>query len=296
MLTPLIRALSTTLEEREPKRERIPGIITAINGSVNPDHRPNWVHVRLNMFPDTTVYSAFNDATLHIEGLWVWLEAAPDEKIGLRVTGEYFGAVSPDEVVTAGRLNVPNHGANHQIPTETDVGPDPTLIFQPAIQMLKTTGDGETLIVTVQPATYSVGASTHSFPGARVNLTSHVPSVAGRVRYALLFLATGPGLITVVNGQEAPNNGVSPIELPTRPATGINSAYVRLEFGQTAVLTSSDVIDARSFFGEVGGGLPTPTRAGEILISDGLSFKVALPVVDAYGLIMTNADGTITTW
>jgi hypothetical protein len=297
MFGPLVKAITNTVEERQPRRFRIPAQIVSLNGSTSPSNRPNWTFVRLDLFAESTVYTAFNDTTLKVEGMWVEVEVSIDDAVYARVIGTHTASVSPNSTESTSRYSTPDHGENHQYPDEISPGPDPALIYQPAIQMLKTVGNGTSLVVSVHPLVYSVNGTRRAFPGQAVDLASYVPTDPTRVRMALIYLDKPTNTATVSAGMEAIDNGVAPIHFPTRPANGIASAYIRLATGQAVVTMSTDYLDARSFFADEGSAIQnTATQVGQILISyNGVTFEPALPMVDNDGGIMTNEDGTILT-
>lgn len=298
MFRPLIRSIQEIVEERQPRRLRVPGVIVSINGSTSPPNRPNYTFVRLDLFGESTVYPAFNNTSLNVEGLWVEVEISVEDEIYVRVIGVHISTILPSESTDTSRFTVPKHGPNHQYPTEITIGPDPVLIFQPALQMLKTTGDGVSLTVSVQPLVYGEAGTYRSFPGQTLDLTSYVPSTATRVRQVLIYLNKTTNAATALAGAEAINNSVAPVEYPAVPAGGLGSAYVKLVTGQTAVTTATDILDIRRFMTESDSAVRNQAnQVGDILISlNGQTFEPGLPVVDAYGDIMTNADGTIMVW
>lgn len=227
------------------------------------------------------------------------VEIDPNRQEGGRVIGIYLGSLSPNEGETISRGNAGPHGANHQMPSdiEGEVGPDPTLVFQPAIQPLKTTGDGSSLVITIQPCIYNIDGARKVFSGAHVDVSDHVPDTVGRARRVLAYLDVTTNLPEILPGPEAINNGAIPIPYPKVPRGVIASSYVKLAYGQTAVVTGTHVDDARSFYGAFANySSPfSPTEDGQILISQDGAFVPGVPMTDLYGDIMTNADGTILT-
>ena len=294
-MNPAIKAVKRVIEQRQPRSFRIPGQVTSIGGSTSPANRPNWTYVRLSLFGDATVYPAFNNSALVVEGAWVEVEVSIDDEVYARIVGPYISTISPIETIDASRYAVPNHGANHQMPSESAPGPDPTLVFQPAIQMLKTTGDGASLIISVQPLIYGNSTAYRYFPGEYVNLTSYVPSTASRVLKVLVYLDKATNTIGILPGAEAVDNGVAPIQLPLVPSGSHGSAYVKLANGQTAISTATHITDIRRFLSESEDSAPgQATEIGDILISfDGLTFQPAIPLVNAHGEILTNDTGIV---
>jgi hypothetical protein len=175
------------LETREPRHVEIPCIIVRRDGSLSPANRPNYSFVR-ELYRPESQRVVLNETTLKAEGLLVKVEVDPKANAGGRVLGVYTDGLLPTESGIVSRGNVGEHGANHQYPSESGVGPDPVLVYQPAIQPLKTTGDGTSLVVSVQPLIYVVEGVRKVFNGILVDLTTYVPSTAGRAVRVLLYL------------------------------------------------------------------------------------------------------------
>lgn len=197
----------------------------------------------------------------------------------------------------AGALNSHPHRQSHQYPSETNPGTDPVLIYQPALQMLKTTGDGATLTVTVQALPSYRYHDTHkSFPGATLDLTSYVPGTANTVLYVLVYLDAKASVLKALAGTAVTDNGIIPIPKPILPGNGIASAYVKLSNGQSSITTATHVVDAREFLEpkQDGTDIGGATEVGQILYSqDGATFTPSIPLVNDFGEIMTNNDGKI---
>jgi len=196
-----------------------------------------------------------------------------------------------------GALNSNPHAQAHQFPSEADPGVDRVLIYQPALQPLKTTGDATTLTILVQALnSYRYNDTHKSFGGTTLDLTSSVPSVANTVRNVLVYLDAVTNTILAVDGTAVPV-GAFTIPKPALPENGIASAYVQLTNAQTSITTASHVTDAREFLEpRILDILLTPTAAGQIIIShDGLTFEKGVPYVDANGDIITDINGHIVT-
>jgi hypothetical protein len=84
--------------------------------------------------------------------------------------------------------------------------------------------------------------------------------------------------------------------IPVAPETAIPSGYAKLTNGQTTISNITHIEDARGFLS--GNGSTSPYKAnqdGQIIIAEDGEFKVRLPLVDQYGLILTNSNGEIVT-
>ena len=171
---------------------------------------------------------------------------------------------------------------------------DAVKVYQPAIQSLKTTGNGTDLTVTTQALIYLVDGVRKSFVGAETDLTSYVPSTAGQTRRVLLYLDKSTNTLNVSSGTAV--SGAIPIPYPTAPADSIPSAYVKLTNAQTAVTTATHVEDARGFL--TGNGATSPfaaTQDGQIIIAVDGNFQVKTPLINSRGIVMTSITGEIMT-
>jgi len=286
----------TRLETREPVHVKIPCIIVTRDSLLAPPNRPNYSFVK-ELYRPESQRVVLNETTLKTEGTLVEVEIDPNKNSGGRVIGIYSGTLTPTESEILSRGNVGEHAPNHQYPTEAAPGPDSVLVYQPAVQPLKTTGDGSTLVVDLQPLIYTVEGVRKVFVGITVDLTSYVPSTSGRAVRVLVYLDITTNLAAVLSGTEVIDSVAIPVPYPQIPQDAIPSAYVKLTNGQTAVTTATHVDDARAMFSSNGSyGFPlTPTEEGQIIIVQDGDFALGVPMVDIYGDIMTNADGTILT-
>lgn len=284
------------VESREPRHVVIACVIVEVSGSTSPSNRPNMVYVKEMNRPESR-RAVWNTTTLKTAGTPVKVEIDPNSQDGGRVIGIYDATLLPTEAELVSRGDVGVHAPNHQMPSESNVGPDPVLVYQPAVQPLKTAGDGATLVVTTQELIYNVEGTRKFFEGVLTDLSSYVPSTVGRALRVLLYLDVETNLREVLVGAEVVNSGAIPIPYPKVPQKAIPSAYVKLVYGQTAVTTATDVDDARSFYSSYGNySFPlSPTEDGQIIIVQDGEFALGVPMVDIYGDIMTNSDGTILT-
>jgi hypothetical protein len=145
----------------------------------------------------------------------------------------------------ASPLQIPAHARAHQYPSEGSPGPDKILVYQYAWQPLKMTGTGASLTVTIQPQYYFRDGRPAYFPGANIDLTSSVPSVASTQRKTLVYLDEITNTISVVDGTTLPTGGALIPPYPNLPVNGRASGYVTLVNGQTTISTSADIEDWR---------------------------------------------------
>lgn len=147
----------------------------------------------------------------------------------------------------AGALTSGPHGQAHQMPSESNPGEDPVLVYQPALQLLKTTGDGLTLTVTTQALSHT----TKDFLGIQTDLTASVPAGPTEKRQVLVYLDSNTNTIKTVNGSIVPDLITFTAPKPTVPEGGVYSAHVLLRDGQSTITTATDIDDARTFLSPV---------------------------------------------
>lgn len=281
-------------EQFEPNHNTPWGVIVEVDGSTSPPNRPNMTWVDMYKRSNGRL-AVLNDTTMKTAGTPVQLGPAPKPPY-LAVVGTYNDSLHPtDNTTNLGQFNAPPHAPNHQYPTEAAKGSDAVLIYQPAIQMLKLTGNGTNLTVSVQPLVYWVNGTRKVFPGATLDLTSYVPGTAGKTRRILVYLDRDTNNLAVVRGTAV--SGAIPVPFPDAPANAIPSDFVRLTNGQTAVVTVTHVDEGRGLMGGGNGADSpfTPTADGQIIIVEDGAFVVRTPLVDAYGDILTDANGLIIT-
>lgn len=292
-----IKILQKQRDERLAPEQSVPAVVVAVSGSVNVSGRTSYIWVSEFNQPQSLIQALNLTGVQPIEGNLI--ELGNPNQAGIRQVlrmwdGAYGYTTDSDGL---GALSAPPHSQAHQYPSESGIGPDPVLVFQPALQVLKCTGDGATLSVTVMPLdSYRLNDTHKSFSGSSFDLTSSVPSISGTVRYALVYLNAQTNSLDSVDGTAVPNSGAILIPKPAVPDYAIPSAYVKLAYGQSAIVTATHVVDAREFLhlreedGVVGGA----TEIGQILYSvDGISFAPHLPMVASDGGIMMTDDGHI---
>lgn len=288
-----VRRQKAQQEQRfEPAHNLMWGVIVAVEGSTTPPNRPNMTWVDLYKKSNGRL-AVLNDSTLYVEGTPVRLGPA-DKPPYVKIIGTYEDSLNPVTTQELTNYNAPAHRINHQYESEGNVGVDAVKVYQPAIQPLKTTGNGTDLTVTTQALIYLVDGVRRVFVGVETDLTSYVPGVAGQTRRVLLYLVKSTGLLEVVSGTAV--SGAIPAPYPAAPAGSIPSAYVRLANGQTAVTTATHCEDARGFLTGNGASSPfTATQDGQIIIAIDGSFQVRTPLINSRGVVMTNNAGEVMT-
>lgn len=261
----------------EPLRNAIAAVVKSINGSIEVPTAPGYVYVSILNQPESLT-AARNEGINVAAELPVLVGDDPKATYGLKIIGLYPHGLPPADQEDINLFGVGAHAQNHQMPSEDNLGSDPVKVYQPALQPLKTTGNGS-LTVATQAYIYHLEGVRRTFTGIETDLTSYVPG-AGLIRRVLLYLDTATSLIAVESGTAVIDNGAIPIPYPEIPEGAIPSAYVTLENGQTAVVTASHVEDARDFLrGRNLDQAFAADRVGQVLFCiDGASFSARLPL------------------
>ena len=279
-------------ENFEPNHNTPWGVIVEVDGSTSPPNRPNMTWVDMYNRSNGRL-AVINDTTIKTAGTPVQLGPAPKPPY-LAVVGTYNDSLHPtDSTTNLGQFNTAPHAPNHQYTSESNKGADAVLVYQPALQPLKLTSSTG-LVCRVESLIYLIDGTRKVFPGATINLTSYVPSTSGQSRRVLVYLDKETNNLAVESGTAV--SGAIPIPYPVAPETAIPSGYVKLTNGQTTISNSAHIEDARGFL--TGNGATSPYKAtaeGQIIIVQDGEFVVALPLVDQYGLILTNQNGEIIT-
>lgn len=230
------------------------GKVFSIGGSVDISFKPGYVWVHEWGMAHSPA-QAFKGMIIVKEGDWVKMKKHPKDPHLWQIIDYWTGGQEPGNYAQVIRHLVALHGQNHYYPSETDPGIDKVLVWPPAWQPFKTTGDGTTLTITVQRGWYFYSNRFKIFNGRTLDLTTHIPA-AGLVRRVLVYVIKATKELGTVDGATVPSVGAIPIPYPDAPADSIPSAYVTLTNGQTFITTATDVVDARdmhSFDGGAGG-------------------------------------------
>lgn len=276
------QAVTDKIKTREIKHNPFKAVIVPVHGSIYPDNRPSLVWIAESAQPESR-HIALSGNISPVENLPVWVQKSPKPPNQLEIIGVYAGAMDPSETISP--FQVPLHAPNHQMPSESNLGIDPVKVYQPAIQMLKTTGNGSDLTVYTQEYIYQFGNTYQKFSGYFSDMTTYLPS-AGMILWVLLYFDPSTGVINYLSGNEVAI-GLSPAR-PSIPDNVRASAFILLEDGQTEIVTAEHILDTRDFLG--GGGLgSSATEIGQIMYStDGVSFTAELPMVNSDGILLTS--------
>lgn len=292
-----LRDVELAREERLSNLERVRSVVVctikSVGGSTVPSNRSNAVWVSEYNQPESRSIVG-NPTAINTEGVHVFVAPDPKSPYGRSIIGIYTDPASPNEEDLAA-WGVAPHASSHQMPSEDNVGVDPVLIYQPAWQPLKTTGNGSDLTVSTNGCIYTYNQVRKEFGGTTTDLTTYLPS-SGKARYVLLYLNPDEGLLAVEEGNEVVDSSSVTIPFPDIPEGTLPSAYVKLVDGQTDVTTADDVVDSRPAFGGSGTYIGEPylaSEVGQVLYSvDGATFTKELPLTNGHGW-MVNDEGKL---
>ena len=286
--------LNEKIATREAAKIVTIGYLKEIDGTVAVPRRPNYVYFQEWAQPESSPPAVvFNVAVPPIKDLPVVVSTTPTPPFKREVIGIYHDGINANLIDNIGQLNVPLHGQTHQYVSENNIGHDPVLVWQAALQLLKTSISSGVTVKT-EALVYHHDQEYYFFSGAETDLTSYMPSV-GLACYVLLYLDITTGAIGVTAGTTVLDSPAIPVPLPTLVTDTIPSVFVKL-YNQTTISLADDIIDARAFLtlGSSGTASPpyTPNKIGDILISeDGVTFIAGQPLVDAMGEIIVDANG-----
>ena len=279
-------ALQSRLETREPVHNPVPATVVEVDGSIRHPYKPNFVWVKLYSQPEG-ITSAHNNYMTLQAGLHVWVEESPKPPYSWRIVGVYFGGINEGSGVVTHVYNTAAHGQNHQIPSENTAGLDPVLIYQPAMQTLKTTATGG-VTIAVEPHTYNYLGIRRIFTGDTIDLSPYLPGVGYKKR-VLICLILGTNLIEIIEGDQVLDNGLIPVPYPEAAGSVIPSAYVTLIGGMSTLTTTDHIEDSRDFLG-VSGGAIGATSIGQVMYSvDGITMTPQQPIIED-GTWLTDDD------
>ena len=232
-------------------RDIIVGQVFSVGGSIDVPYKEDYVWIH-EWGSDYSYAQALRGGTQVVEGMPVMVARDPKEPFHWRILGPYTGGLIPGVNYNIHRYDSAPHGENHQWPTEATKGSDAAQIWQPAFAPLKTEGNGSDLMVTVWgEVSYWYGGVPYIATGNRIDLTPYLPA-SGKTKYVLTYLDKTDGFVDIADGAEVAI-GNTPVP-PALPGDGIASALVQLTYGQTEVVTETDVIDTRDIYGDDAGG------------------------------------------
>ena len=233
--------------------------VFSIGGNIEVPNKPDYVWIH-EWGSDLSPAQAMRGGVTVVDGMPVLVSKDPREPYNWKIIGVYTGGLLPGVDHSLGRYESTTHGANHQMPSEDNIGPDPVRIWAPAYMPLKCEGNGTNLIVSIWgEISYWYGGVPRIATGNAIDMTLYMPS-SGNTKYVLVYLDLPSGYVKAVGGAEIAI-GNTP-NYPVTPSNALPSAIVQLTFGQTAIATVDDIVDARGSFGV------TTNNYDDILVSE----------------------------
>lgn len=232
----------------EEYRDVQPAVVFSRNGTIHVPGMPGyiWVH---QLGHTASPMAVFKGRAPAFEGLWVWIGRSPKPPFRYQILDVYTAELAPSDLAAVTRAQLPLHKQNHEWPSDTEPGIDALPIWQPALQMLKCTGNGD-LTVTVNGLTWGDG---NRFLGNNAfDLSAYVPAT-GQLP-VLVYFDTATEALGSVEGTYTTEGNIwqaETVRFPDAPPQAIPSAFVMLSAGQTAI-TEEHVFDARSFLDVLG--------------------------------------------
>lgn len=244
-LVSLLRQL--VFEILEQKREYKHGLLGDGIGNVAVVGRDDYVYVRENK-NSSKIFQILNKRVTGEDGTPILYGELPWQPGVIQVVSIDWAAYSLAGGWGGDNYNgVAAHHRQHQYPSEADKASDAVLIYQPALQMLKTVVDSG-FIVSVNRLIYYNNSVQKEFSGASVDLSASVPP-SGHKRYVLLSFDIIAGSIKITEGTSVIDAGAIPAQKPECATDNIPSAYILLSGGATSI-SATDIEDARAFLGQ----------------------------------------------
>ncbi len=229
----------------EPFHGDRPAVIKSVDGNTRPSNQPAMTWVAFYNQPESRVL-VHNPTANDVAETPVWVGPENASSPRLIIKGIYYGGISTEvDTTEGGALGVSPHAKTQQYPSESNPGPDKILVYQPALQPLKMTGNGTDLTVTIQPHLYTKNGRPRYFSGGNLDLTSSVPGTANTKRKTLVYLDENTNVLSIVDGGTVSSAGALLSPLATLPVGGRMIGYVELTNGQTSITTATHIEDWR---------------------------------------------------
>jgi hypothetical protein len=297
ILKRLLKYMSSLRSTKYEKHRKIVwAIIAEFGGSTTFSQLgEQWTWVKFYGMPESLT-PVLNLTSLREAGTRVLVARDPRPPRRWRIISIDDSASSVTSQIPFSQFSVGIHGMNHQIFDEAIPGSDPMYVGQPMLMPLKTTGDGATLVVTVGEYAYTINGAYRLSSQQNIDLTSHVPGTASKVRTVLIYLDRDANSLKVVDGTIVDDDGFTPIPEPP-PPTDVDareSAWVTLANAQSTITTAADIKDARDFLDNgSSSGIPTPTNVGDLLMYLDGGVQWVTPLISEDDIWMTNDDGEL---
>lgn len=242
-LVGLLRQL--IFEILEQKREYRHGLLGDGEGNVTVTGRVDYVYVRESK-DSSKIMQILNKRVDGVDGTPVLYGELPWQPGVIQVVSIDWDTYSRTGGGWGGDsyTGVPIHHRAHQYPSEDEKGSDAVLVYQPAVQMLKTVPNSG-YNVDVNKLIFYDNQQMKIFAGATVDLSAYIPT-SGYKKYILLSLNVITNSVTITSGGEVADVDTVQAPMPSCPADDIPSAYILLNGGTTEI-TTSKISDARGF-------------------------------------------------
>lgn len=242
----LIKVLRTVFNDvLEHKKDYRHVILGNLNDEVTVPNREDYSYVRENLY-SSTVYQVFNKRVSGVAGLPVLVGELSWQPGLIQVIAVDWEAYARTEW-GGGYSAIKEHAVSHMYPTESDIGIDPVLIYQPAIQTFKAIPNTG-LTITISSGQYYHDNVLTFFEGDYLDLTSFVPTETNSKREVLVYLDTLDNTIKTEAEVAIPDYDDEVCPRPKLPINAIPICYVKLNTGLTEI-TFTEIIDARNLFG-----------------------------------------------
>jgi hypothetical protein len=195
------------------------------------------------------MFAYFADGTPVWVGKWHYTDKYE------QVLGVYWGpyADNPTQAIID-QYRVAPHGATHHAITGSDPAP---IDMSNLVNGKIVATEPETLSVAAEFMIYAYGLELRKFPGSTIDLSTHVPAIAGH-RYTLVYLNTSTGFLGAIAGTIVPDP--APPDVPTAISGTIPLAIVDQYFGQTTIIDSR-IYQWKLLWGTIGGTVPPHTHS-----------------------------------
>jgi hypothetical protein len=231
------------------------GLLGNGNGESMVADRPGWSWFRLDGEQSkltqvrNLMFAYFADGTPVWVGKWHYTDKYE------QVLGVYWGpyADNPTQAIID-QYRVAPHGATHHAITGSDPAP---IDMSNLVNGKVVATSPETLSVAAEFMIYAYGLELRKFPGSTIDLSTHVPAIAGH-RYTLVYLNTSTGFLGAIAGTIVPDP--APPDVPLAISGTIPLAIVDQYFGQTTIIDSR-IYQWKLLWGAIGGTVPPHTHS-----------------------------------
>ena len=223
-----------------------------VDGAVKVSDRPGYMWAR-EYGQQGGVFQVFNPATAALNHLPVLVAHQPKTPSQRRVLDVDWETIAYESTPPANFPYLPAHHESHER-YDGHYGSDPVDVYLRMVYPLRCELDSA-LTVQVAPLVYQVGGQRVRYAGVdSLSLAADVPGTSGKARKVLVYLDTASNTVKTVAGALGSSATGTALPYPAIPAGGIPSCYMRLEYGQTALVETTDFEDARMLFSYANSG------------------------------------------